>query len=48
MEDPLWRLLISPQSVNRHGRHRQFLFLFGRFLKDLLLWNCMAKWSETW
>ena len=28
--------------------HRQFLFLIGWFLKNLLLWNCLAKWTETW
>ena len=28
-----WRMLISFRSVNKHGRHRQFLFLIGRFLK---------------
>ena len=27
MEDPLSR------SINKHGHHRQFLFLIGRFLK---------------
>jgi hypothetical protein len=27
------RLLISSRSVNKHGHHRQFLFLIGRFLK---------------
>jgi hypothetical protein len=26
-------LLISSRSVNKHVRHRQFLFLIGRFLK---------------
>jgi hypothetical protein len=26
-------LLISSLSVNKHGHHRQFLFLIGRFLK---------------
>jgi hypothetical protein len=26
MECPLWRLLISSRSVNKHGHHRQFLF----------------------
>jgi hypothetical protein len=26
-------LLISFRSINKHGRHRQFLFLIGRFLK---------------
>ena len=25
------------RSVNKHGRHRQFLFLIGWFLKNLLL-----------
>jgi hypothetical protein len=33
MEGPLWELLIPFWSVNRHGRHRQFLFLIGQFLK---------------
>jgi hypothetical protein len=33
MEGPLLRLLISSRSVNKHGHHRQFLFLIGRFLK---------------
>jgi hypothetical protein len=37
MECPLWRLLISSRSVNKHGHHRQFLFLIGRYLKNLLL-----------
>ena len=32
MEGPLLRLLISSRSI-KHGRHRQFLFLVGRFLK---------------
>jgi hypothetical protein len=26
-------MLISSRSINKHGRHRQFLFLIGRFLK---------------
>jgi hypothetical protein len=30
---PLWILLISSRSINKHGRHRQFLFLIGLFLK---------------
>ena len=47
MEFPLWRLLISFRSVNKHGHHRQFLFLIGQYLKNLLLWNCLAKWTET-
>jgi hypothetical protein len=37
MECPLWRLLIFSQSVSKHGHHMQFLFLIGRFLKNLLL-----------
>ena len=35
MEGPLWRLLILSRSVNKHGHHRQFLFLIGWFLKPL-------------
>jgi hypothetical protein len=44
LEGPIYRLLISSQSINKHGHHRQFLFLIGWFLKNLLPWNCMAKW----
>jgi hypothetical protein len=33
MESPLLRLRILFRSINKHGRHRQFLFLIGRFLK---------------
>jgi hypothetical protein len=33
MEGSLQRLLISSRSINKHGRHRQFLFLIGQFLK---------------
>jgi hypothetical protein len=33
MEVPPLRLLISFRSVNKHGRHRHFLFLVGQFLK---------------
>ena len=29
------RLLISSRSVNKHGCHRQFLFLIGWFLKKI-------------
>jgi hypothetical protein len=32
-KSPLLRLLISFQSVNKHGHHRQFLFLIDLFLK---------------
>ena len=42
------KLLISSRSGNKHGRHRPFLFLIGWFLKNLLLWNRMAKWTGTW
>jgi hypothetical protein len=45
MEGPLLRLLIPSRSVNKHGCHRQFLFLIGWYLKNLLLWNCFAKWK---
>ena len=41
-------MLISSRSINKHGHHRQFLFLIGWFLKNLLLWNRLAKWIETW
>ena len=33
MEGPLYRLLISFWSINKHGRYRQFLFLIGLFKK---------------
>jgi hypothetical protein len=29
----LWAVLISSRSINKHGHHRQFLFVIGRFLK---------------
>ena len=47
MECPLWRMLISFRSVNKHGHHKQFVFLIGRYLKNLLLWNCQAKWTKS-
>jgi hypothetical protein len=44
----LWQpCLLMDRDVNKHGRHRQFLFLNGWFLKNLL-WNRFAKWNETW
>jgi hypothetical protein len=46
MESPLLQLHISSRSVNKHSHHRQFLFLIGWFLKNLLLWNCFAKWTR--
>jgi hypothetical protein len=39
MEGSLWEMLIPFWSVDKHGRHRQFLFLIGRFLKQLFLWR---------
>ena len=33
MEGPLYRLLIASRSFNKHGHHRQFLFLIVRFKK---------------
>ena len=48
MESPLLWLLISSLSIYKHGHHRQFLFLIGWFLKNLLLWNHFAKWTENW
>jgi hypothetical protein len=39
----LIRLQNLLRSINKHGRHRQFLFLIGRFLRNLLLRNCLAK-----
>jgi hypothetical protein len=47
-EGPLWRMLIYFRSVNKHGRHRQFLFLIGWFLKNLFLCNHLGKWIEIW
>jgi hypothetical protein len=35
-------------SINKHGRHRQFLFLIGLFPKSFSSENHMAKWTETW
>ena len=32
----LWTVLISSRSVNKHGRHRQFLFLIGQLLEIFL------------
>jgi hypothetical protein len=33
MGGPLLTVLILPRSINKHGHHRQFLFLIGQFLK---------------
>jgi hypothetical protein len=39
MESLLLRVLILSWSINKHGRHRQFLFLIGWFLKLLCQMN---------
>ena len=33
MEDPQFRLYISSRFVNKHGRHRELLFLVGQSIK---------------
>ena len=45
----LWEVLclITSWLDNKHGRHGQFLFLIGRYFKNLLLWNHIAKWTKT-
>ena len=43
MEGPLWELLIPFWSVNKHGSHRQFLFLIGRFLK---IFSSETAWTN--
>jgi hypothetical protein len=46
MEGPLWELLILFWSVNKHSRHRQFLFLIGRFLKQLFRSPFILLWGN--
>jgi hypothetical protein len=41
-------MLILSWSFTKHGHHRQFLFLIDWFLKNLLLWNRVAKWTKIW
>ena len=36
-------MLISSWSINKHSRHRQFLFLIGRFLK---IFSSEIAWSN--
>jgi hypothetical protein len=47
VEGPLWELLIPFWSVNKHGHHRQFLFLIGRFLKQMFV-NDRDKMSNLY
>jgi hypothetical protein len=35
-------------AFNKPGRHKQFLFLIGWFLKNRLRWNRFTKWIKTW
>jgi hypothetical protein len=44
MEGPLYRLLILSQSINKHGRHRQFLFLIGQFF--FLIFSSETAWPN--
>jgi hypothetical protein len=43
MEGLLLRLLISSRFINKHGQHRQYLFLLGWFLKNLLLGQAVSE-----
>jgi hypothetical protein len=44
MEGPLKRLIISSRSINKHGCHRQFLFLIGRFKK--IIFSSETAWPN--
>ena len=48
MECPLWRLLISSWSVGKTWPPHAILVSDWSILKNLLLWNCLAIWTETW
>ena len=43
LECPLWRLLILSWSVNKHGHHRQFLFLISKRSSPLKLPSQMNR-----
>jgi hypothetical protein len=43
MGSPPLKVLISFRSINNYGRHRQFLFLIGRFLK---IFSSEAAWPN--
>jgi hypothetical protein len=43
MESPLLILVISSRFIYKHGRHRQFLFLIGQFLK---IFSCETAWPN--
>jgi hypothetical protein len=48
MEDHLCTALISSWSIHKHGHHRLLFFLICWFLKHILLWNQLAKSTDTW
>jgi hypothetical protein len=43
MDGPLYSLLISSRSINKHGCHRQFLFLIGQFF---LIFSSETAWPN--
>jgi hypothetical protein len=48
MEGHLYILLISSRSINKHGCHRQFLFLIDRFLKKrIILFGSIQLFTEV-
>jgi len=44
MEGPPERMPISARSINKHIRHRQFLFLIDRFLK---MFSSETPWQNS-
>ena len=47
MEDPLWGYIILSQSATKHSHHGQFLFLGGKFLNKILIWNNFEKKNKA-
>jgi hypothetical protein len=45
MEGPLLRLLISSWSINKHSRHRQFLFVISQLKKSSLKPFGQINWN---